>query len=63
MTQEAKLKFPAKMQILLEVNSVQMKLWTLFSSKLDSSVIKTLETHFFTLSECVSNVLISFVKN
>ena len=27
------------------------------SSKLDSPVIKTLESHFFTLSECPSNVL------
>ena len=33
--------------------------WTLFSSKLDSLVIKTLETHFFTLSECAFNVLIT----
>ena len=37
--------------------------WTLFSSKLDSSVIKKLETHFFTLSECVSNVLITGESN
>ena len=37
--------------------------WTLFSSKLDSPVIKTLETHFFTLSECVSNVLITGESN
>ena len=34
--------------------------WTLFFSlKLDSPVIKTLERHFFELSECVSNVLIT----
>ena len=37
--------------------------WTLFSSKLDSPTIKTLETHFFTLSECVSNVLITGESN
>ena len=37
--------------------------WTLFSSRLDSPVIKTLETHFFTLSECVSNVLITGESN
>ena len=29
------------------------------SSKLDSPVIKTLERHFFTLSECLSNNLIT----
>ena len=29
------------------------------SSKLDSPVIKTLERHFFTLSKCLSNVLIT----
>jgi hypothetical protein len=29
------------------------------SSKLDSPVIKTLERHFFTLSECLSNILIT----
>ena len=33
--------------------------WT----KLDSPVIKTLEIHFFTLSECVSNVLITGESN
>jgi hypothetical protein len=30
---------------------------TLFSSKLDSPVIKTWERHFFKLSECLSHVL------
>ena len=33
------------------------------SSKLDSPVIKTLERHFFTLSECLSNVLITGESN
>ena len=33
------------------------------SSKLDSPVIKTLETLFFTLSECLSNVLITGESN
>ena len=33
------------------------------SSKLDSPVIKTLERHFFTLSECLSSVLISGESN
>ena len=37
--------------------------WKLFSSKLDSPVIKTLETQFLTLSECVSNVLITGESN
>ena len=37
--------------------------WTLFSQRLDSTVIKTLETHFFTLSERVSNVLITGESN
>ena len=32
-------------------------------SKLDSPVIKTLERHFFTLSECLSNVLITGESN
>ena len=32
--------------------------WTFLSSKLDSPVIKTLERHFFTLSGCLSNILI-----
>ena len=35
----------------------------LLSSKLDSPVIKTLERHFFTLSECFSNVLIKGESN
>ena len=34
-----------------------------FSSKLDYPVIKTLERHFFTLSECLFNVLISGESN
>ena len=33
--------------------------WTFFSSKLDYPVIKTLEIHFFTLSEGLSNILIT----
>ena len=33
--------------------------WTLFSSKLDSSVIKTLETHSLNVKKCVCNVLIT----
>ena len=33
------------------------------SSKLDSPVIKTLERHFFTLSDCLSNVLITRESN
>ena len=33
------------------------------SSKLDTPVIKTLEKHFFTLSECLSNVLITEESN
>ena len=33
--------------------------WTLFSSKLDSPVIKTLETHSLNVKKCVSNVLIT----
>ena len=37
--------------------------WTLFSLKLDSPVIKTLEIPFFTLSECLSNVLITGESN
>ena len=37
--------------------------WTLFSSKIDSPVIKTLETHFFTLSEYDTNVLITGESN
>ena len=37
--------------------------WTLFSSKLDSPAIKTLERHFFELSECLSNVLITGESN
>ena len=32
---------------------------TFLSSKLVSPVIETLERHFFTLSECLSNVLIT----
>ena len=34
-----------------------------FLSKLDSLVIKTLERHFFTFSECLSNVLITRESN
>ena len=34
-----------------------------FSSILDSSVIKTLERHFITLSECLSNALITEKSN
>ena len=33
------------------------------SSKLESPVIKTLERHFFTLSECLFNVLITGESN
>ena len=33
------------------------------SSKLDSSEIKTLEKHFFTLSKCLSNVLTTGESN
>ena len=33
--------------------------WPFFLSKLDSLVIKTLNRPFFTLSECLSNVLIT----
>ena len=37
--------------------------WTFLSSKLDSPGIKILERHFFTLSECLSNVLIPGESN
>jgi hypothetical protein len=32
-----------------------MKLWALFSSILDSPLIKTLETHSLNVKKCVSN--------
>ena len=34
-------------------------IFSLITTKLDCPVIKTLERHFFTLSECLSNVLIT----
>ena len=37
--------------------------WTLSSSKVNSPVIKTLKSHFFELSECFSNVLITGESN
>ena len=37
--------------------------WTLFSSKLDSPVIRTLETHSLNVKKCVSNVLITGESN
>ena len=37
--------------------------WTLFSSKLDSPVIKTLEAHSLNVKKCVSNVLITGESN
>jgi hypothetical protein len=37
-------------------------LW-MFPLKFDSPVIKTLERHFFTLSECLSNVYITEESN
>ena len=37
--------------------------WTLFSSKLDSPVIKTLERHSLNLKKCLSNVLITGQSN
>ena len=33
--------------------------WTLFSSRLDSLAIKTLERHSLNVKKCVSNVLIT----
>ena len=52
-----------------EVIYLRMNHWsvehflTIFSPKLDSTLIKTLEKHFFTLSECFSNVLITGESN
>ena len=37
--------------------------WTVFSSKLDSPVIKTLETHALNVKKCISNVLITGDSN
>ena len=37
--------------------------WTLFSSKLDSPLIKTLETHSLNVKKCLSNVLITEKSN
>ena len=52
--------FFVKVWIFSEVIFLRMNLW---SVELDSPAIKTLERHFFTLSECLSNVLISRDSN